>query len=127
LVQESQLHLGTFRTGALSRIGLQLGTLEGLPFFGNRFEYYEKGAALFLGSVFHYHYNDYSVSGSAFTPNSPFDFDTNHFVNTLQAGFVVYAKMWSGHLMFNSISKRVSTERLNRHPYLTLSLIKIFK
>lgn len=126
LVKESKLQLGTFRTGGYSRIGMQFGNLEGLPFFGNRVEYYTSGSAFFLGNVFHYSLHDYSLTGSAFTPNSPFDFDANHFVNTFHAGIVVYTKMWTGQVLFNSVSKRVVSERFNRHPYLTISLTKIF-
>lgn len=125
-VQESKLHLGTFRTRASSRIGLQLGNLEGLPFFGNRVEYIKSGTALFLGKVFYYNYNDYSLTGNLVTPNTPFDFEANDFVNNLQAGIIFYSKMWSVRFLVNSISKKLVSQRYNRHPYLNMTLIKIF-
>ena len=125
-VQESQLHLGTFRTAASIRIGLQFGTLEGLPFFGKRLEYYKKGTALFLGNVFHYNYHNYGLTGKRVNPNSPFDFDANDFVNTLQAGILFYSKKGTAHFLVNSISKRIVSERFNRHPYLNITLTRIF-
>lgn len=125
LVQESRLDLGTFRTGASSRIGFQIGNLEGLPFFGNRLEIIKKGTALFLGKIFHYNYYEYSLVGNLNKTNSPFDFVANKFVDTLQAGIVFYSRLWRAHFVINSISKRLVSERSNRHPYLNITLIRL--
>ena len=124
-VQQSHFQLGTFRTGVKTRIGLQLGNLQGLPFFGNRLETRGNGISLFLGSIFEYKYHDYSLTGSLFEDNSPFDFKMKRFTNTLQGGFIIHQNPWSLKLLFNSISKNISEQEYERHPFLNITLSRV--
>ena len=125
-VQHSYFELGTFRTGAKTRFGFQLGNLQGLPFFGHRLEKIMRGLALFTGTVLEYKYHDYSLIGSLFKDNSPFDFEMKRFTNTLQAGIIIHQNPWRLQLLFNSISKNIDEQQYKRHPFLNITLSRVF-
>ena len=125
-VQHSYFEFGTFRIGAKTRFGFQWGNLQGLPFFGNRLEKIMRGLALFTGTVLEYKYHDYSLTGSLFKNNSPFDFEMKRFTNTLQAGIIIHQNPWRLHLLFNSISKNIDEQQYKRHPFLNITLIRVF-
>ena len=125
-VQQSHLEFGTFRTGAKTRFGFQLGNLQGLPFFGNRLEKIMRGYALFAGTVLEYKYHDYSLTGSLFKDNSPFDFEMKRFTNNFQAGIMIHQNPWRLKLLFNSTSKNISKQQYKRHPFLNITLSRVF-
>ena len=125
-VQQSHLEFGTFRSGAKTRLGFQLGNLHGLPFFGHRLEKIMRGFALFAGTVLEYKYHDYSLTGSLFKDNSPFDFEMKRFTNNLQAGIMIHQNPWRFKLLFNSISKNISEQEYKRHPFLNITLSRVF-
>ena len=124
--RQSHLEFGTFRIGAKTKFGLQLGNLQGLPFFGHRLEKIMRGFALFAGTVLEYKYHDYSLTGSLFKDNSPFDFEMKRFTNNLQAGIMIHQNPWRFKLLFNSISKNISEQEYKRHPFLNITLSRVF-
>ena len=125
-VQHSYFEFGTFRTGAKTRFGFQWGNLQGLPFFGHRLEKIMRGFALFTGTVLDYKYHDYSLTGSLFKDNSPFDFEMKRFTNTLQAGIIIHQNPWRLKLLFNSVSKNIDEQQYKRHPFLNITLSRVF-
>lgn len=126
LVQENRIFAGSFRTNLSSRIGIQWGTLPGLPFFGQRLEDLSKGFAFFAGAKFTVNFHDYSLTGSIFEPNSLYNFKAKFFRKTLQGGLIYYRSSWRGKLMLNYTSAYITTQRINNHLYLNISLIKLF-
>ena len=125
-VNISNVQVGTFRTSAKTRLGFQIGSLPGLPFFGNRLEQISKGISLFFGVELEYNIHDYSLSGSFISDNSPFQFEINQLRNNYQLGFTYVRIPWKLHLLLNNSSSFILNQRYKRHPYLNISLIHIF-
>ena len=125
-VQENRAALGTFRTQLSTRFGLQWGTLPGLPFFGQRLEDLTDGVAFFLGTQLTFNISDYSLSGSLFRSNSPFDFELERFRGMLQGGIMLYRSNWRTKLIYNYSSALITTQRIKYHPYLNISLSRVF-
>ena len=120
------IQLGTFRTSIKTRYGLQFGSLEGLPFFGNRLEIIQNGVSFFLGMELEYNFHDYSLSGSLFRKTSPFDFITEKIRNKYQAGIIYLRMPWKAHLMINNTSRYIETQKYKRHPFLKVAFSYIF-
>ena len=125
-VQENQVQLGTFRTSLKTRIGFQMGSMKGLPFFGQRLEELSNGFSTFLGAAFEYNIHDYSLSGSFINDNSPFDFKPYHLRNDLQGGIMFFKKPWQIKALIHSSSRSISTQKFRRHPYLNITLSRVF-
>ncbi len=125
-VQENQVQLGTFRTSLKTRIGFQMGSMKGLPFFGQRLEELSNGFSTFLGAAFEYNIHDYSLSGSFINDNSPFDFKPYHLRNNLQGGIIFFKKPWKIKVLIHSSSRSISSQKFRRHPYLNITLSRVF-
>jgi hypothetical protein len=125
-VTHNHLQLGTFRTSLRSRFGLQVGKLPGLPFFGNRLEQFQNGVSFFLGMVLEYSTHDYSLSGSAFRNNTPFQLQAIPFRNIYQAGLIYFRSPLKLHVLLNNSSAFIEGQRYNRHPYLNITLSYLF-
>ncbi len=124
-VQEYQAQAGTYRTYLSTRMGIQLGSLAGLPFFGERLEALSDGSSLFLGTRFIYNIYDYSLSGNLQTNELPMDIEANSLRQEFQVGMVFIKRPWKGQFLFHSSSNYVRSQRYPRHPYLNLSVIRI--
>jgi hypothetical protein len=125
-VQENRIRFGTFRTALQTRFGFQWGTLEGLPFFGQRFEQLQNGISFFLGTTLTLNLHDYSLSGSLFNPNSFYTLQAEPTRNNLQVGLLLSHIPWRIMILGNSSSKLISQQRISRHPFLNISVSKVF-
>ena len=124
-VQEHQIQAGTYRTFLSTRAGIQLGSLPGLPFFGERLEALSDGSSLFLGTRIIYNINDYSLSTKFKTINLPIDIEANPLRQEFQVGILFFKWPWKGQFLFHSSSNYITSQRYPRHPYLNLSIIRI--
>ena len=125
-VGRHQLQTGSFRTTAQSRVGLQLGSLPGLPFFGNRLEAIQNGLSFFLGSMLEYSLHDYSLSGSLIRQNSPFTLEAVSLRSHYQVGFIGFYQPWRIQLLLNNSSPYMTTQKYRRHPFLNITLSYLF-
>ncbi|MAD30498.1 MAG: hypothetical protein CMC00_05675 [Flavobacteriaceae bacterium] len=125
-VQENRIFVGSFRTNFSGRFGIQWGNLPGLPFFGQRLEDLSKGFALFAGTKFTLNFHDYSLTGSLFESNTSYNLKAKFFRKTLQGGLAYFRSGWRGQLMLNYTSAFITTQRINNHLYLNISLNKFF-
>jgi len=125
-VGRHQLQAGSFRTAAESRLGLQLGSLPGLPFFGSRLEVLQNGISFFLGTVLEYSVHDYSLSGSVFSSNSPFSLEATSFRNRYQFGFFGQHLPWKFHVLWNYSSAYISNQKYRGHPFLNITISYLF-
>ena len=121
-VNVSNLNVGTFRTSAKTRMGFQIGSVPGLPFFGNRLEQIQNGISFFFGVELEYNIHDYSLSGSLISDNNPFQFGINKLRDKYQLGFIYMRIPWKTQILFNNSSPYVLNQRYKRHPYLNISL-----
>ena len=125
-VHHNQVQAGTFRTSLRSRFGFQTGKLPGLPFFGNRLEQLDNGVSFFLGMVLEYNIHDFSLSGSGFRNNTPFQLTANPLRNIYQAGFMYFKTPFRVHVLLNNSSAYIEGQRYNRHPFLNISMSYLF-
>ena len=109
-----------------TRFGLQWGDLQGLPFFGHRLEDLSEGIAFFAGAQLTLNFHDYSLTGSLFQSNSLYDFEARPLRTVFQAGLFFFRSNWRSQLMFNYTSPLVADQRINKHLYLNISIIRLF-
>ena len=125
-VQENRAFAGSFRNQLTTRFGLQWGDLQGLPFFGHRLEDLSEGIAFFAGAQLTLNFHDYSLTGSLFQSNSLYDFEARPLRTVFQAGLFFFRSNWRSQLMFNYTSPLVADQRINKHLYLNISIIRLF-
>ena len=125
-VQENRIQLGTFRTAFQTRFGLQWGNLRGLPFFGQRLEIQDQGFSFFTGVMMAVNIHDYSLSGSLFESNSIYPLQAEGSRATVQAGVMWHRSQWRFRTLFNYSSSYITTQRNKQHPYLNISIFRLF-
>jgi hypothetical protein len=125
-VHANRVFFGSFRNQLISRFGLQWTEIPGLPFFGQRLEDLSDGLAFFAGAQLTANFHDYSLTGSLFQSNSLYDFEARLFRNSFQAGMLLFRSSCRGQVMFNYTSPLVDDQRINKHLYLNISLIRLF-
>jgi hypothetical protein len=125
-VQENRIQLGTFRTAFQTRFGLQWGNLKGLPFFGQRLEIQDQGFSFFTGVMMAVNIHDYSLSGSLFESNSIYPLQAEGSRATVQAGVMWHRSQWRFITLFNYSSSYITTQRNKQHPYLNISIFRLF-
>jgi hypothetical protein len=125
-VQENRIQLGTFRTAFQTRFGFQWGNLRGLPFFGQRLEIQDQGFSFFIGVMMAVNIHDYSLSGSFFESNSIYTLQAERSRATVQAGVMWHRSQWRFRTLFNYSSSYITTQRNKQHPYLNISIFRLF-
>jgi hypothetical protein len=125
-VQESRIRAGNFRTQFQTRFGFQLGSLRGLPFFGQRLEIQTEGLSFFTGISLIANLHDYSLSGSLFRSNSFYPLQAERYRATLQGGLIWQLSQWRFSSLFNYASPSIATQRIKHHPYLNISIFRLF-
>lgn len=125
-VQESRLQAGSFRTGTQTQLGVQWGTLRGLPFFGQRLEQIANGFSFFGGATFIYNYHDYSLSGSLRSQNSPYNFEIASFRNSFELGTLLVKIPWKLKIQLVSTSSYVLSQKYKGHSYVKIGLSHLF-
>ena len=122
----NEIQIGTFRTSIKSRYGIQLGSLPGLPFFGNRLETLHNGLSFFLGMELEYNFHDYSLSGNLFRQTIPFNLVAEKLRNKYQAGIIYFRFPWKAHILLNNTSRYVKTQKYERHTFLKIAITRVF-
>ena len=125
-VQENRIQLGTFRTAFQTRFGLQWGNLRGLSFFGQRLEIQDQGFSFFTGVMMAVNIHDYSLSGSLFESNSIYPLQAEGSRATVQAGVMWHRSQWRFRTLFNYSSSYITTQRNKQHPYLNITIFRLF-
>ena len=121
-VNHNSVQLGSFRNTLKTRIGIQSGSIQGLPFFGNRLEALQNGISFFLGTELEYSLHDYSLTGSWLKDNNPFSLIPNKFRNIYQVGFIYQSLPWKANIMLNRSSNYIKNQNYSSHFYLKISL-----
>ena len=121
-INHNSAQLGSFRNTFKTRIGVQLGSIPGLPFFGNRLEALQNGVSFFLGTELEYVLHDYSLTGSWLKDNNPFSLVPNKFRNKYQAGLIYQRLPWKANIMLNRSSNYIKNQNYRSHFYLKISL-----
>ena len=121
-INHNSAQLGSFRNTFKTRIGVQLGSIPGLPFFGNRLEALQNGVSFFLGTELEYVLHDYSLTGSWLKDNNPFSLVPNNFRNKYQAGLIYQRVPWKANIMLNRSSNYIKNQNYRSHFYLKISL-----
>ena len=121
-VNHNRIQLGSFRNTLKSRFGIQLGSILGLPFFGNRLEVLQNGFSFFLGTELELSLHDYSLTGSWLKDNNPFSLIPNRFRNKYQAGFIYQRLPLKANIMLNRSSNYIENQNYDSHFYLKISL-----
>lgn len=121
-VNHNRIQFGSFRNTLKSRFGIQLGSILGLPFFGNRLEVLQNGFSFFLGTEFELSLHDYSLTGSWLKDNNPFNLIPNRFRNKYQAGFIYQRLPLKANIMLNRSSNYIENQNYDSHFYLKISL-----
>ena len=121
-VNHNRIQIGSFRNTLKSRFGIQLGSILGLPFFGNRLEVLQNGFSFFLGTELEYNLHDYSLTGSWLKDNNPFSLIPNKFRNIYQVGFIYQSLPWKANIMLNRSSNYIKNQNYSSHFYLKISL-----
>ena len=121
-VNHNRIQLGSFRNTLKSRFGIQLGSILGLPFFGNRLEVLQNGFSFFLGTELELSIHDYSLTGSWLKDNNPFSLIPNRFRNKYQAGFIYQRLPLKANIMLNRSSNYIENQNYDSHFYLKISL-----
>ncbi len=125
-VQENKIRVGTFRTALQTRFGLQWGAFKGLPFFGQRIEDLTNGFAFFAGTALTINVHDYSLTGSMFQSNSPFEFNSKLFRSSIEGGILFFQSPIIAKVFFHYSSALITTQQIKYHPYLNISLSNVF-
>ena len=121
-VNHNRIQIGSFRNTLKSRFGIQLGSILGLPFFGNRLEVLQNGFSFFLGTELELSLHDYSLTGSWLKDNNPFSLIPNRFRNKYQAGFIYQRLPLKANIMLNRSSNYIENQNYDSHFYLKISL-----
>ena len=121
-VNHNRIQLGSFRNTLKTRFGIQLGSIPGLPFFGNRLEVIQNGFSFFFGTELELSLHDYSLTGSWLKDNNPFSLIPNRFRNKYQAGFIYQRLPLKANIMLNRSSNYIENQNYNSHFYLKISL-----
>ena len=121
-VNHNSAQLGSFRNTLKTRIGIQQGSIQGLPFFGNRLEALQNGISFFFGTELEYSLHDYSLTGSWLKDNNPFSLIPNKFRNIYQVGFIYQRLPWKANIMLNRSSNYIENQNYDSHFYLKISL-----
>jgi hypothetical protein len=119
-------NMGTQRMAMGGRMGLLLGPSDALSFLGNPFETHRKGYGVYLGTRQEYRFHDFMISGSLFDDEAPFVLSSIPYKNSLEIGFAYYSPKWRFLTIFNSVSKDNDLQSYARHPYLNLTIGRIF-
>lgn len=119
-------NMGTQRMAMGGRMGLLLGPSDALSFLGNQFETQRKGYGVYLGTRQEYRFHDFMISGSLFDDEAPFVLSSIPYKNSLEIGFAYYSPKWRFLTIFNSVSKDNDLQSYTRHPYLNLTIGRIF-
>ena len=121
-VNHNRIQLGSFRNTLKTRFGIQLGSIPGLPFFGNRLEVIQNGFSFFFGTELELSLHDYSLTGSWLKDNNPFSLIPNRFRNKYQAGFIYQRLPLKANIMLNRSSNYIENQNYDSHFYLKISL-----
>ena len=119
-------NMGTQRIALGGRFGFLIGTSQALSFFGNPLEVQTNEYGIYFGSRQEYRFHDFMISGSLFDNQAPFVLDAIPYKNSLEVGLAFYFKKWRFITLWNSISKDNHLQKNQRHPYLNISIGKIF-
>ena len=118
--------MGTQRIALGGRFGFLIGTSQALSFFGNPLEVQTNEYGIYFGSRQEYRFHDFMISGSLFDNQAPFVLDAIPYKNSLEVGLAFYFKKWRFLTLWNSISKDNNLQKNQRHPYLNISIGRIF-
>ena len=121
-VNHNRIQLGSFRNTLKTRFGIQLGSIPGLPFFGNRLEVIQNGFSFFFGTELELSLHDYSLTGSWLKDNNPFSLIPNGFRNKYQTGIIYQRMPFKANIMLNRSSNYIENQNYNSHFYLKISL-----
>ena len=119
-------NLGTQRISAGGRLGVLVGNSQALAFLGNPLDMQHKGYGIYLGTRQEYRLHDYMISGSLFDNDAPFVLTDIPYKNSIEAGFAFYGKKWRLIMLWNSISNDNARQVSPRHPYLNISIARLF-
>ena len=70
--------------------------------------------------------HDYSLSGSLFESNSIYPLQAEGSRATVQAGVMWHRSQWRFRTLFNYSSSYITTQRNKQHPYLNISIFRLF-